>query len=92
MRFFYEIFIFGVFFDYNIIKGNFPHLCPTLRWQGDSRLRCRDKSVENLKSLFTQKIEDAAEEPTNVSSTSLNKDHYRLYWRPKSASDLTRRL
>ena len=88
MKFPYLVF----FFDYSIKKGNFPHLCPSLRWQGDSRLRCRDKSVENLKSLFTQKIEDAAEEPTNVSSTSLNKDHYRLYWRPKSASDLTRTI
>ena len=76
------------------IKNHFPsgpsHL--SHRWKGDSRLRCRDKSVENLKSLFTQKIEDAAEEPPNLSSSNLNKDHYRLYWRPKSASDLTRTI
>lgn len=62
------------------------------RWKGDSRLRCRDKSVENLKSLFTQKIQDQTEEPAHQSSTSLNKDNYRLYWRPKSASDLTRTI
>ena len=70
-----------------------PKEVESVRWTGDSRLRCRDKSVENLKSLFTQKIADAGEEsPHHLSSTSLNKDNYRLYWRPQSASDLTRRI
>ena len=69
-----------------------PKEVESVRWKGDSRLRCRDKSVENLKSLFTQKIQDASDEHAHLSSTSLNKDHYRLYWRPKSASDLTRTI
>merc|ERR1712106_674912 len=65
-----------------------PKEVESVRWKGDSRLRGRDKSVENLKSLFT-KMGDSDEQKLN-STTLPNKDHYRLYWRPKSVTDLTR--
>ena len=65
-----------------------PKEVDSVKWKGDSRLRGRDKSVENLKSLFT-KMGEGDEQRMN-STTLPNKDHYRLYWRPKSVTDLTR--
>ena len=66
-----------------------PKEVDSVRWSGDSRLRGRDKSVENLKNLFSQK---ASEEQyaNGRNSANSNKDVYKLYWRPKSVTDLSK--
>ena len=64
-----------------------PKEVDSVRWSGDSRLRCRDKSVENLRNVFLQK---ATEDQTVASKADTNKDVYKLYWRPKSVTDLSR--
>ena len=65
-----------------------PKEVDSVKWSGDSRLRGRDKSVENLKSLFVQKAVE--EQVATKSNTTTNKDVYKLYWRPKSVTDLTK--
>ena len=64
-----------------------PKEVESVRWSGDSRLRSRDKSVENLKNMFTLKSD---EHYSRRSNTTPNKDVYKLYWRPKSVTDLTK--
>ena len=61
-----------------------PKEVDSVRWSGDSRLRGRDKSVENLKNLFAQKAAAPAEQQNST------KDVYKLYWRPRSVTDLTK--
>ena len=65
-----------------------PKEVDSVRWSGDSRLRARDKSVENLKNLFAQKA--CEDDFLKRRNTSTNKDVYKLYWRPKSVTDLSK--
>jgi len=65
-----------------------PKEVDSVRWRGDSRLRGRDKSVENLKNLFSQKASE--EQYASPSGANSNKDVYKLYWRPKSVTDLSK--
>ena len=65
-----------------------PKEVDSVRWSGDSRLRGRDKSVENLRNLFSQKASEIQYATLNNANSS--KDVYKLYWRPKSVTDLSK--
>ena len=65
-----------------------PKEVDSVRWRGDSRLQGRDKSVENLKNLFSQKASE--EQFPSPNTANSNKDVYKLYWRPKSVTDLSK--
>ena len=70
-----------------------PKEVSSVRWSGDSRLRGRDRSVENLKNLFSNiSTEEKVESLASKYDTTPNKDVYKLYWRPKSVTDLSKEL
>ena len=70
-----------------------PKEVESVRWSGDSRLRGRDRSVENLRNIFSRNSpEEKGESVASKYDTGPNKDVYKLYWRPKSVTDLSQDL
>ena len=69
-----------------------PREVESVRWSGDSRLRAREKSVENLRNIFSQSSTEVENSLASKYDTTPNKDVYKLYWRPKSVTDLSQEL
>nr|CAD7399987.1 unnamed protein product [Timema cristinae] len=72
-----------------------PHDAESLRWKGecDRGLRCREKSVEDLRQQFHKfSVEDSELEATRRRELEAKKDVYKPLWRGSSVLDLATSL
>lgn len=72
-----------------------PRDASTLRWRGDRGLRCKDRSVEDIREHFARltAAEAAAEmEEARRRDADLSKDTYKPLWRGASVLDLASSL
>lgn len=68
-----------------------PKDVDAFRWRGDRGLRCRDKSVEDLKQLFG-KLEETEVDFSKKHELEIQKDTYKPLWRGSSVLNLAQTM